>query len=292
LAAADVVVVPTVPTVLSLRTLARVAKQADRSGSSAELLAFFNMVDRRKTLHRRACEWSARHPGIFLPAHVPYASAVEQMSVRRLPLMVFAAREPATIGFGEVWVELLTRLSRRRDGNPHQPDRWARLRDAVESLVAALESADGHEPAHAPAVVPSVPLVSTIDDDACVVHRFDTERRDMERAGYTVELREGTGRLVVVVSRQDGGEPVNTPKLAQAQIDSAWAVEILSGTMSPLAALEQRLGRPGPHLVERARALVGARTLRRVDSRTSPTAAAATREADRVLPFQATRTTR
>jgi cellulose biosynthesis protein BcsQ len=268
LAAADVVVVPTVPTVLSLRTLARVAKQSHRSDSSSDLLAFFNMVDRRKTLHRRACEWSARHPGIFLPAHVPYASAVEQMSVRRLPLTVFAAREPATIAFGEVWAELSARLSRRRDGNnPHQPDRWARLQDAVESLVAALESADPQEPAHSPAAVPSTPLASTGGDDAYVVHRFDTEHRDMERGGYTLELREGTERLLVVVSKQDGGEGVSTPKLAQAQIDSAWALEILAGSMSPLAALEQRLGRPGPHLVERARALVGARKLRRVDSR-------------------------
>ena len=58
-AAADAVLVPTIPTVLSLRTVAQLIKWADRSDSPSELAAFFSMVDRRKALHRRACDWSA-----------------------------------------------------------------------------------------------------------------------------------------------------------------------------------------------------------------------------------------
>ena len=95
--AADAVLVPTIPTVLSLRTLARMIKWADRSDSSLELAAFFSMVDRRKTLHRRACEWA--HPEVFLAGQIPYASVVEEMAARRMPLASFAPRDPATIAF-------------------------------------------------------------------------------------------------------------------------------------------------------------------------------------------------
>src|SRR5262245_33850149 len=52
LAAADLVLVPTIPTVLSLRTLARLIEQMEHSGQGAKAAAFLNMVDRRKSLHR------------------------------------------------------------------------------------------------------------------------------------------------------------------------------------------------------------------------------------------------
>jgi cellulose biosynthesis protein BcsQ len=92
-AAADVILVPTIPTVLSLRTLAHVFKWADRSGTQSNVAAFFSMVDRRKALHRHATEWSAANPQIFMSAQIPYSSVVEQMTIRRMPLAAFAARE-------------------------------------------------------------------------------------------------------------------------------------------------------------------------------------------------------
>src|SRR5262249_18830887 len=60
--ASDVVIAPTLPSVLSFRTLARLVTWAHHSGSPSELVAFFNMVDRRKIAHRRAAEWSLDHP--------------------------------------------------------------------------------------------------------------------------------------------------------------------------------------------------------------------------------------
>src|SRR5262249_26102306 len=54
LTTADTIVVPTLPTVLSLRMVAELARLAERSRSRSRLVAVFNMVDRRKTLHRRA----------------------------------------------------------------------------------------------------------------------------------------------------------------------------------------------------------------------------------------------
>jgi len=91
-AAVDAVLVPTIPTTLSLRTLGRMIKWVERSDSASDVAAFFNMVDRRKTLHRRACEWSARQSEIFLAGQIPYASAVEQVGILRMPLPVFAPR--------------------------------------------------------------------------------------------------------------------------------------------------------------------------------------------------------
>jgi cellulose biosynthesis protein BcsQ len=109
LAAADAIVVPTIPTVFSLRTITRLIKRADRANSAAVLAAFFNMVDRRKALHRRACEWATVLPDVFLTGQVPYASVVEQMAVRRMPLATFAARDAATAAFAQIWIELQAR---------------------------------------------------------------------------------------------------------------------------------------------------------------------------------------
>jgi hypothetical protein len=55
----------------------------------------------------------------------------------------------------------------------------------------------------------------------------------------------------------------------QAQVDSRWAMQILSDALSPLAALERRLGRPTSWLVGQVRAAAGDRALRRVNSSTT-----------------------
>ena len=135
---ADAVLVPTIPTMLSLRMVARLVKWADRSQSPAALAAFFSMVDRRKSLHRRASEWSADHPELFLAAQVPYASIVEQMTIRRMPLAAFAPNDAATSAFASVWDELQTQLTGRADAN-QSAGRWRRLRYALDALVVQLE---------------------------------------------------------------------------------------------------------------------------------------------------------
>ena len=120
---ADAVLVPTIPTMLSLRMVARLVKWAERSESPTVLAAFFSMVDGRKSLHRRASEWSADLPELFLTAQVPYASIVEQMTIRRMPLAAFAPKDAATSAFACVWDELQLRLTARADSN--QPaGRW------------------------------------------------------------------------------------------------------------------------------------------------------------------------
>jgi chromosome partitioning protein len=299
-AAADAVLVPTIPTVLSLRSVARMIKWADRSDSSLELAAFFSMVDRRKTLHRRACEWSAAHPEVFLAGQIPYASVVEEMTVRRMPVAAFAPRDPATVAFAAVWTEFQARLQQRK-GHPRPTDRWEPLLRDIESLILRLESADGQDPS-APRHVPVVDFrasrwidrkgpqsqkaaidpaarstvenVSLRGGDDHFVHRFDTDRRDLQRGGYVLELHECTGSLVVVAARSDNnGEGVVIP--AQAQIDRSWAMRILSGAMSPLEALERKPDPLVSGLLENIRATVGGRRLQRIDSRVAEQTTAA-----------------
>jgi chromosome partitioning protein len=298
-AAADMVLVPTIPTVLSLRTLAQLIKWADRCDPAPDLAAFFSMADRRKALHRRACEWATRHPEVFLAGHVPYASIVEQMAVRRMPLPVFAPREPAAMAFAAIRAEVQTRLHLAGQRRTPAPNASALLVRAIESFVAGLEFADGsgnaasrvpvvgpdgaeRTPAHGewvardvdrgPAARSMRKAESPEQGDVQFVHSFDTDCRDLEQRGYVLELCERSGSFLLVAARSEGDDEQtssDTKTRAQVQIDGRWGTQILSGRRSPLAALERRLGQPLPWLMGHLRAVVGERTLRRIESRQS-----------------------
>ncbi|HEY1303229.1 MAG TPA: ParA family protein [Vicinamibacterales bacterium] len=264
-AAADAIIVPTIPTVLSLRTLAHLIQWADRSETRCKVAAFFSMVDRRKTLHRHATEWSAANPQIFMRAQIPYASVVEQMTVHRKPLAMFAARESATEAFAKVWEELDTRLQ-GETSSVGQQETWSQMLKAVESLIERLESANGHSETPTPS-----DEGSRAAHDVHFVHRFDTEEQDLERSGHVLELRELSGKVFVVSARLDSDEAAGANEEAQARIDSAWALQILSGELSPLSALERRLGRPGPGPLESIHNKIAGRKLRRTDTRAATT---------------------
>ena len=137
-----------------------------------------------------------------------------------------------------------------------------------------LESADGHKPATR-SQTPVINMRTRQRDvtessgphSSAVVHRFDTEDRDLERRGYVLELHERREKLSVVIARSAGDDGADSAARAHVQIDRSWALEILSRALSPLAPLERRLGRPWPELLEHVRAIVGDRGLQRVDSR-------------------------
>jgi len=264
-AAADAIVVPTIPTVLSLRTLAHLIKWADRSKARSTVVAFFSMVDRRKTMHQRATEWSGANPQIFMPAQIPYASIVEQMTIRRMPLAVFAAREPATKAFAQVWTDLERRLQ-VDSSSSHQTRAWSEKLEAIESLIARLESPVDRVSARTAPVEESIPA-----EDVQFAHRFDTAHLDLQRSGYVLELRELGGTTFVISALSGCGETSVADGEAQARIDRTWAVQILSGEMSPLVALERRLGSPGPRPLQRIHATIAGRKLRRTDTRIAAT---------------------
>jgi cellulose biosynthesis protein BcsQ len=103
--AADTLLVPVIPSALSLRTLRLIdGFLAPETTERLRVLAFYSMVDRRKTLHRQLIE--ARHDDRLLRATIPYASDVERMAERRAPLGEFAPRSAAAGAYAALWEEV------------------------------------------------------------------------------------------------------------------------------------------------------------------------------------------
>jgi chromosome partitioning protein len=105
--AADLVLVPLIPTVLSVRTFDQlVTFVGELKGHQPAIRGFFSMLDRRRKLHRDiVAELPADREQMSTVA-IPSASAVEQMAVRRAPLVVFAPRSPAAVAFQQLWDEM------------------------------------------------------------------------------------------------------------------------------------------------------------------------------------------
>jgi cellulose biosynthesis protein BcsQ len=272
---ADLCLVPTIPTPLSVQTLARVLKWIDRRSPAAHLTAFFSMVDRRRTLHRRACEWSAAHPGNLLRTFIPSASIVEQISVRRMPLPEFAGRDAASAAFADLWSELQARLEQRERGSGQQEGQRPAL-SAIESLSAELERTLERE-LRGDVLPPVIDLQGSatfrrhqrasiapdVAGQPTLVHSFDTDDRDLARSGHVLELRECATMLVLMAGRSNADDEGRT----HVRLDRSWGLQILSGQVSPLVILDRRLGRPGPLAVEEIHSVVGKRRLCRAESR-------------------------
>jgi chromosome partitioning protein len=268
-ASADAILAPAIPTVLSLRTVAQLVRQAECSRSRASFAAVFNMVDRRKTLHRQVCEMAAGHPEIFLRAEIPYASVVEQMAAHRAPTAVYAAHTTAATAFVEIWRELQTRLCREADNREERC--WAAVLSGIESLIAGLESTERRNAV--PEIVCAAKKPCHADAGESVVHRFDTDQLDLEHHGHALELHEQRNGGFILLARCAGSR--SEAGRAEARIDRSWTLQILTGEISALEALERRLRSPLPRVLEHVRAAAKGRQLRRVDSCRTRNAAAA-----------------
>jgi chromosome partitioning protein len=107
LRAADLIIVPVIPSPLSQRALAEIVAHLDRNGGRrGPVLPVYNMVDRRRSLHRVALAANPDWPAI------PMASAFEAMSaatggVARLPAGSVAAQ-----ALFALWAGVEKKLSR------------------------------------------------------------------------------------------------------------------------------------------------------------------------------------
>jgi chromosome partitioning protein len=110
--AADALVVPLLPTPLSARTLEQLIEfVAARRWHDLNVLPFFSMVDRRRSLHKETIgELRARYP-MILATEVPYASEIERMAARRAPIESYAPASPAAAVYRALWREIDERLS-------------------------------------------------------------------------------------------------------------------------------------------------------------------------------------
>jgi cellulose biosynthesis protein BcsQ len=104
--ASDLVLVPIIPTVLSVRTFDQLsAFVKDFKGRKPRLIGFFSMVDRRRSLHREIVENLPAERRRVSEAIIPASATVEQMAVRRSPVVEFAPRSPAAAAYRRLWAE-------------------------------------------------------------------------------------------------------------------------------------------------------------------------------------------
>jgi cellulose biosynthesis protein BcsQ len=105
--AADLIVVPLIPTTLSVRTLDQLTEfVAEFNGDRPDILAFFSMVDRRKKLHREITQDLFPERAQVAVTAIPYLSVIENMSVERSPVTVYAPRSTAARAYRALWSEV------------------------------------------------------------------------------------------------------------------------------------------------------------------------------------------
>lgn len=111
LRAADLIIVPVIPSPLSQRALAEVVAYLDRhSIRRGPILPVYNMVDRRRSLHRAALEANPDWPVI------PMASAFEAMSAATGGVARLPASSPAAQALFALWTGVEKKLARRARG--------------------------------------------------------------------------------------------------------------------------------------------------------------------------------
>lgn len=107
LRAADIVIVPVIPSPLSRRALDEVVEFLDRNQiRRGAMLPVYNMVDRRRSMHRAALADNPDWPV------VPMASAIEAMSARHQSLGAYSPRSPAAEALAALWQGIERRLAR------------------------------------------------------------------------------------------------------------------------------------------------------------------------------------
>jgi cellulose biosynthesis protein BcsQ len=136
LRAADVVIVPLLPTPLSVRMLMQLREFVAASGwLGVQLLPFFSMVDRRKTLHAEVIATTRREFPEILVTEIPYWSEIERMSERRAPLCAYAPHSPAGLIYASLWQEIRARMTQsctQPVGAPLVPESTAGVPEAIE----------------------------------------------------------------------------------------------------------------------------------------------------------------
>ena len=130
--ASDLVLVPLIPTPLSLRACAQLLDHAkardaakarqgakarktteacrDAEAHEAAIMPFFSMADRRRRLHRDLMIEFANCSPECSRIFIPYATEVEQMGHRRLPLAAFAPSSAPARAFEQLWDHVTRRL--------------------------------------------------------------------------------------------------------------------------------------------------------------------------------------
>jgi cellulose biosynthesis protein BcsQ len=109
--AADLLLAPVLPSPLSIRTLDQLADfAADTKGRTPPILAFLSMVDRRRTMHRDLEDTPPTQRVELATTSIPAAAAVEQMGLRRAPVVQWAPRSTPGRAYAALWREVVDRI--------------------------------------------------------------------------------------------------------------------------------------------------------------------------------------
>jgi chromosome partitioning protein len=115
--AADALLVPIIPATLSSRTFDQLAELVatvrDGGRGGPQILAFFSMVEVRKSLHREVMGRVRRtHPGLMLGAAIPAADEIERMGEARTVVEELAPGSRAAISYAALWWDIRRRLAK------------------------------------------------------------------------------------------------------------------------------------------------------------------------------------
>ncbi len=107
--AADVIITPVIPTSLSVLALQRLLKFFKKKKvSQKKIIAFFSMVEKRKTMHSLFLDEYGAHP-LFLHTRIPFMAEIEKMGLRRNPVGENRHVSPAAKQYAKLWQEILQR---------------------------------------------------------------------------------------------------------------------------------------------------------------------------------------
>jgi chromosome partitioning protein len=105
--AADLLLVPVIPATLSSRTFEQL-EQLVHGG--VQVLAFFSMVEVRKSLHREVMAKLRTEHESMLGAAIPAADEIERMGVERDAVAAFAPGTRGAIAYEALWLDVRRRL--------------------------------------------------------------------------------------------------------------------------------------------------------------------------------------
>jgi cellulose biosynthesis protein BcsQ len=115
---ADALLVPIIPATLSSRTFEQLVRVA-ATGGGPQVLAFFSMVEVRKSLHREVmARVRAQHHAHVLGAAVPAADEIERMGVERTVAALVAPGSRGAIAYEALWLDVKRRVGRTGDAQP------------------------------------------------------------------------------------------------------------------------------------------------------------------------------
>ena len=110
--AADVLLVPVIPATLSSRTFGQLEDVV--AGGGPQVLAFFSMVEVRKSLHRQVMSRLRGDHGVtMLGAAIPFADEVERMGEERNVVAAFAPASRGAVAYEALWWDVRRRVGTR-----------------------------------------------------------------------------------------------------------------------------------------------------------------------------------